>query len=115
MTTQKPNKKTGKETFEDAGENTAAELAITRKALEDLVVAMRGGGNLSAAIMAAQTVLDQKTPAVPNFASDEAAELALKLNGEGKLATAEIATIKGSGHGEGITVKDIEAYIAARK
>ena len=115
MTEQKPNKKTGKESFEDEGEDFKTELAITRKALEDLVVAMRGGGNLSAAIMAAQTVLDTKTPLVPNFASDEAAELAMKLNGEGKLATAEIATIKGSGHGDSITVKDIEAFVATRK
>lgn len=105
MTTkQKPNPKTGKTSFDETSPQD--ELARTRKALEDIVVAIRGGGNLSAAAVAAQAVLDGK-PAAPNFASDEAGELALKLNGEGKLSTAQIAAIQGSGADGAITVKDI--------
>lgn len=109
MSKQKPNPKK-----EDFDEDLPGKLAAARKALEDLVVAIRGGGSLAAAAAAAQAVLDGAEVKAPNFASDEAAELALKLNGEGKLSTAEIAAIVGSGADQSITVKDIEKATAGR-
>lgn len=94
-------------------EKLGLELAATRGALNDLLVAVRGGGDLTPACDLAQAFLDspQAPSAIPtpNFASDEAGELAFKLNGEGKLSTAAISQIKGTGAGGAITVADIEA------
>lgn len=51
-------------------------------------------------------------PAPVNFASDEAGELAVKLNNEGKLATGELAKIEGTGENGALTVGDIEDHLA---
>lgn len=52
-------------------------------------------------------------PSELNFASDEAGELAFKLNTEGKLSTATLAAIEGTGEDGAITSEDIEAAVKA--
>ena len=94
-------------------EALSSEVMKARYALNDLLVAVRGGGDLTPACDIAQKFLDTDTqpPAMdyPNFASDEAGELAFKLNAEGLLSTKAISKIEGSGAEGAITVGDIEA------
>lgn len=54
-------------------------------------------------------------PPLPDFASDEAAEHAFKLNGEGKLSTGDISRIVGTGKDGAITVEDVEKAAEAAK
>jgi len=50
-----------------------------------------------------------EAPKLPDFASDEAAELTMKLNADGNLSTAAISQIKGTGKDGEITVADVKA------
>ena len=51
----------------------------------------------------------------PDFASEEAGELAVKLNNDGKISTEEIAALKGEGKDGAITVDDIEKALEEKE
>lgn len=54
-------------------------------------------------------------PFKPNFASDEAGEVAVGLNSQGRLSTEELAQIEGTGEDGALTVGDIEDFVAAKE
>lgn len=116
-TKQKPNPRTGQKSFGLTAEETAKALAETQTVIlaefQELLVAVRGGGDLKAAMKRAQDFIDDcNAPAVedktPNFASDEAAELAFSLNETGTLSSAAVAQIEGTGKDGAITVEDLK-------
>lgn len=125
MTTQKPNPKTGRESFgltdQEIITGLEGKLDATTAAFNELIVAVRGGGYLGPAVDTAQAFLDAleegkheeplQVPAQPDFASDEAAEFAASMNAAGKLSTDQISQIKGTGKKGDITVADVEAAV----